>query len=437
MTIPTRIVTSHFDASSGTPVANQDFSFRRVPWSHRAGSVVLADTIPARTDASGNAATVLWTNVEGMRPSRYTVLYPNGEQSKAFVLPAGTNPISLDELFALELDYGVPDIDDLLDARDASIYASFATTADAALGDALVGAKLTRDGIPQTVHTVLDSFDVQLHSLGNSSTWVWKATTQSGDPGPNSAGANLDDAASATVLYLNRLGAGGTDYGGLIASLRSGDAMYLQQVSDANRWHRLQVTGPPTVTGNAYAIPITHLGDGVGGEPVNNTSLFVSFSPSVSGSGIPPVGGEVPDNSVSSIKIVDGSIVAGDLAPNSVTTAKIVNEAVTTPKLGLDVTGNITGGAPATAQLLKAWSESESFEMTSITRNADGIVTSGTVKWPDSSAGTFTSDTINATWLAVDAYHIGHTASGKTVTQPAVTRDSTGAIVTKPALTVA
>lgn len=357
MALPTRIVTSHFEYSNGAPVANEQFSFRRAPWSYQAGSVVLADSIPDITDANGDAATLLWTNAEGMRPSRYTVMFPNGEQSRMFVLPAGSTPISLDELFALALEWGVPDIEDLFDARDAAIYGALANTADPLLGDNLVGSTLTNDGIQRTVHAVLDEFDDQMDthaalesdsdtpghvdlttiqsmidvthsSIASSSTWIWRAAPSTIDPGSNTAGMNIDDWASATVLWLNRLGAGGTNYAGMLASLRSGDAIYIQQIDNVAAWQRLQVTGAPTTNASAYGIPITHLGNGPGGEPADGSTLFVSFSPSVSGSGIPPVGGEVPDNSVSSIKIIDGSIVATDLAANSVTGPKIVSNAI-------------------------------------------------------------------------------------------------------------
>lgn len=100
------------------------------------------------------------------------------------------------------------------------------------------------------------------------------------------------------------------------------------------------------------------------------------------------------------------------------------------------VEGAVTGGAQVTDGLLVEWTESEAFEATSVTRDAAGVATSATVKWPDGSAGTFTATTINSVWSAVDAYTITHTDSGKTVTQAAVTRDGSGAVTVKPALTV-
>jgi hypothetical protein len=73
-----------------------------------------------------------------------------------------------------------------------------------------------------------------------------------------------------------------------------------------------------------------------------------------------------------------------------------------------------------------------------VTRDANGVATSASVVWPDGSGGVFTATSVNATWRAVDAYTVTWTGSTtKTVTQPAVTRDSTGAVTNRPAMTVA
>lgn len=101
-----------------------------------------------------------------------------------------------------------------------------------------------------------------------------------------------------------------------------------------------------------------------------------------------------------------------------------------------DVAGLI-GGADISPQTLIAWTEAESYEPMSVTRDSDGVLSTAAVQWPDGSAGTLTVTTRNDDWLAVDAYTITHDDSAKTVAQPAVTRDAeTGAITMKPALTV-
>lgn len=95
------------------------------------------------------------------------------------------------------------------------------------------------------------------------------------------------------------------------------------------------------------------------------------------------------------------------------------------------------GGSGVEDARLIEWTEAGAYELTAITVDGDEVITTATVKWPDGSAGTFTTTTKDSTWLAVNAYTITHTASGNTVTQAAVTRNAQGTITTKPALTVA
>jgi hypothetical protein len=97
---------------------------------------------------------------------------------------------------------------------------------------------------------------------------------------------------------------------------------------------------------------------------------------------------------------------------------------------------NLQGGASVASDTLKAWTESGAYQLTALTRDSDGVVTTAAGFWPDGSAGEFVTVTKNATWLAIDAYTVDHKASGKVVTQAAVTRDSDGGITVKPALTI-
>ena len=96
-------------------------------------------------------------------------------------------------------------------------------------------------------------------------------------------------------------------------------------------------------------------------------------------------------------------------------------------------------GVVSLSETLKAWSMSGAFELTAVTyySAAPGVVSTATVKWPDGSAGVYTTTTLNTTHRAVDAYTITHTESGLTVTQTAVTRDLWGNETVKPAITVA
>ncbi len=104
---------------------------------------------------------------------------------------------------------------------------------------------------------------------------------------------------------------------------------------------------------------------------------------------------------------------------------------------GVVTWAKLATGSAVEAETLKQWTEGECYELTAITYDSDGVPTTATVKWPDGSAGTWTTVTKNSTWLAVDAFTVSHTASSKTVTQAAITRDANGQVTVKPALTVA
>lgn len=98
----------------------------------------------------------------------------------------------------------------------------------------------------------------------------------------------------------------------------------------------------------------------------------------------------------------------------------------------------VEGGASVTDARLVEWVEGGDYQLTAV--SYDGTYTtvaaSGTIKWPDGSAGTFTTDAINTSWLVIDAYHVTHALSGHTVTQGAVTRNADGNVTVKPALVV-
>jgi hypothetical protein len=74
-----------------------------------------------------------------------------------------------------------------------------------------------------------------------------------------------------------------------------------------------------------------------------------------------------------------------------------------------------------------------------ITRDSNGAATSASVVWPDGKAGAYASTSVSGSFPgAVDAYTVTYVGTPtKTVTQPAVTRDSvTGAVTNRPAMTV-
>ncbi len=89
---------------------------------------------------------------------------------------------------------------------------------------------------------------------------------------------------------------------------------------------------------------------------------------------------------------------------------------------------------------LKVWARNlDQLIVGAVTRDSSGAATSAPVKWPDGTAGTYTATTLSSAFPgAVDAYKVTYGSPvARTITQPAVTRDTSGAVTTLPELTVA
>ena len=75
-----------------------------------------------------------------------------------------------------------------------------------------------------------------------------------------------------------------------------------------------------------------------------------------------------------------------------------------------------------------------------ITRDSNGAATAATATWPDGATGAYTALVVSSSFAgAVDSYSVTHVVGGVTTTytQPTLTRDSTGAVTNRPAMTVA
>jgi len=96
-----------------------------------------------------------------------------------------------------------------------------------------------------------------------------------------------------------------------------------------------------------------------------------------------------------------------------------------------------TVGASSNIQILN-WAYIQAFAITSATRNSNDVITTASIVWPNGATGTFTTDTINTTYNAIDAWHATHilNSTTKTVTQATVTRNSNGAVTAQPIITI-
>ena len=82
------------------------------------------------------------------------------------------------------------------------------------------------------------------------------------------------------------------------------------------------------------------------------------------------------------------------------------------------------------------WIYTSSYRLISATRNGNGVTIAASIAWPNDATGTYAADVLNAASGAVDAYHITYVLGdvSRTYTQPAVTRDGSGAVIVQPAI---
>lgn len=97
--------------------------------------------------------------------------------------------------------------------------------------------------------------------------------------------------------------------------------------------------------------------------------------------------------------------------------------------------GNDPAQDPAQDPALMGWAMTQAFQLVSSTRNIDDAITTATVKWPDGATGVFTSTELSTEFPgAIDAYTVTYEKGdiSYTLTQPAVTRNASGAVTAQP-----
>lgn len=88
----------------------------------------------------------------------------------------------------------------------------------------------------------------------------------------------------------------------------------------------------------------------------------------------------------------------------------------------------LQGGSSASDETLQAWASATAYRMQVALENVSGVITSAVLLWPDGSAGTYNVQAINTTWNTADGWVLTHADSGKTITQPTITRSAISGI---------
>lgn len=88
--------------------------------------------------------------------------------------------------------------------------------------------------------------------------------------------------------------------------------------------------------------------------------------------------------------------------------------------------------------LVKGWAYAEAFSVTSATRNANNVIITANLVWPDGAHGVFTTVTINTAFNTIDAWTATYVKGNLNllVTQPLVTRNAEGAVTSQPEIII-
>jgi hypothetical protein len=81
-------------------------------------------------------------------------------------------------------------------------------------------------------------------------------------PGSGNFRSNTGAAATATVLSLDQIGAGGTDITTLFNAMRLNDTIFVQDKNDADQWVRYQLTGAATLNSGWAQVPVAVIASG-------------------------------------------------------------------------------------------------------------------------------------------------------------------------------
>ncbi len=189
---------------------------------------------------------------------------------------------------------------------------------------------------------------------------------------------------------------------------------------------------------------MTILGDGTSGNPLHSglsTYGRVSFTGAVDGTNLIYT---VPSG-VTVLQIENGTQFQspGAIWSQSGTTVTFTagNAPVPIPgdSIGLYMYGStatVAAQAIGSQSTWIGWALSSAYRMRNIVLDANSIIITANVDYPDGTTGAYASQVRNATFKCVDAYTVTNTTLGRTLTQPAVTRNSNGVITSQPAIII-
>jgi hypothetical protein len=100
--------------------------------------------------------------------------------------------------------------------------------------------------------------------------WIFKTGTTMADPLTGNFHLNATTTSAVTAIAISSIDNGGTDTSRVLASLRAGDQLYLQDQANADNWARYEITDIPVDNSTWFELPVAYVGSA--GTPIGNNS---------------------------------------------------------------------------------------------------------------------------------------------------------------------
>jgi hypothetical protein len=123
------------------------------------------------------------------------------------------------------------------------------------------------------------------HSHPSTNTFIWRYSPNVAMEDPGAGSFRVDDVfAAATAMAVSVTTDGGVDVQTVLASVRAGDQIYVQEEQAAANWARYTVAAAPTESATWFLFPVTPVA-AAGTVPSNNTPCLIQFTLAGGGGG--------------------------------------------------------------------------------------------------------------------------------------------------------
>lgn len=147
---------------------------------------------------------------------------------------------------------------------------------------------------------------------------------------------------------------------------------------------------------------------------------------------------DTTQTTINELLMLDQTAHSDGLAQQVAEDAASAQQSAQDAEASADLAASLLSTKTDNSASLLSWAYVQAFQLVSSTRDVNSAIISASIVWPDGKLGVFTTDVASIDFPgAIDAWHATYLGTpSKLITQPTVTRDANGAVITQPAITI-